>query len=173
MRLLFLATFLLFLSSCQTASLHDNYELSSTNNETAISYSYSSGLKIAKDNHNSWSPLQDANYKDVFYFGLNDITINDSSIEKIRQHSQYLVAHPDIKVTIVGHADERGSREYNVALAWWRASKVSDYLESFGVSSGQMLISSYGKERPINYGYSTSVLSMNRRVEIFYERGYL
>ena len=71
-------------------------------------------------------------------------------------------------ITIQGHADERGTREYNLALGERRASAVRDYLQSMGVASSQLRIVSYGEERPVDPRSTESAWSKNRRVELAY-----
>jgi peptidoglycan-associated lipoprotein len=69
----------------------------------------------------------------------------------------------DITVTVEGHADERGTREYNLALGDRRANPVKDYLLTYGITGGRISVISYGKERPINSGSSPLAWSQNRR----------
>ena len=68
-----------------------------------------------------------------------------------------------------GHADERGSREYNVSLGWKRAKAIAAYFQQYGVKSDQLVLVSYGKEKPLLSGHNPSAWAKNRRVEIFYE----
>ena len=75
-------------------------------------------------------------------------------------------ARPETRVTIGGHADERGTREYNLALGERRASSARDYLVAKGVNAARIRIISYGKERPAAFGTGEAVWRQNRRAEI-------
>ena len=81
----------------------------------------------------------------------------------------YLVSHPNAKIRLEGNADDRGSREYNVALGWRRAQAIAHILKQQGVSVGQMELVSYGKEHPAVVGETEEARSLNRRVELVYE----
>ncbi|MES2663443.1 MAG: peptidoglycan-associated lipoprotein Pal [Pseudomonadota bacterium] len=107
----------------------------------------------------------------VFYFGFDDAQLNDQSFEALKAHAQYLMSNTSAQVRLEGHADERGTREYNVALAERRGQAVSKFLSLQGVGSGQAEIVSYGEEKPVAMGHSDDSWSQNRRVEIVYVSG--
>ena len=83
-------------------------------------------------------------------------------------HASYLSKNPALKVTIEGHADERGTPEYNIALGERRAEAVSNYLQALGVQADQISIVSYGEEKPLLLGQSEDVYAKNRRAVLVY-----
>lgn len=110
-----------------------------------------------------------APYNQLYLFSYDDSNLNPKYEPSVHAQADYLRGHPAASVLIAGHTDERGSREYNVALGERRANTVADILRSDGVSSRQMRVVSYGKERPINFGHSADAHAQNRRVEFTYE----
>lgn len=83
-------------------------------------------------------------------------------------HAKYLQDRPEARVTLEGHADERGSREYNLALGEHRGNAVSGALQAAGGSAGQMTVVSFGEERPVDAASTEDAWTLNRRVEIVY-----
>lgn len=114
--------------------------------------------------NNPNSPLA----KRVVYFDFDSSAIRDDDRATIEAHAKYLVQHPNVKVTLEGHTDERGTREYNIALGERRANAVRDMMQLQGVSPNQISTVSYGEERPAVLGSDESAYRMNRRVEIVY-----
>lgn len=104
----------------------------------------------------------------VFYFDFDKATVKPEAFADLSAHASYLVNNPSVKVVLEGHADERGTREYNLALGERRAKAVARYLSVQGVSSSQMEIVSYGEEKPAMEGHSESSWSKNRRVVVNY-----
>ena len=101
--------------------------------------------------------------KDRVFFATNKSVLTTASRDTLRKQAAWLRKNKDIAVTIEGHADERGTREYNLALGERRANAVKDYLLTYGISGGRISVISYGKERPINSGSSPLAWSQNRR----------
>lgn len=101
-----------------------------------------------------------------FDFDKSEIRFNDRLV--LEQHAAYLVANPQLTVRLEGHADERGSREYNLALGERRALAAKRVLNILGVPDHRVNTISYGKERPIVMGNNESAWQRNRRVEIVY-----
>jgi peptidoglycan-associated lipoprotein len=97
------------------------------------------------------------------YFNLDDSTLSDESRERLARNSELLRAQPQFMLTVEGHADERGTNEYNLALGERRANAVRDYLTSLGVDGGRMRTLSYGEERPVCTTNDESCWSQNRR----------
>jgi len=104
-----------------------------------------------------------------YLFSYDDSTLNPKYIPSLDAQSAYLASHPGAHVLIAGHTDERGSREYNVALGERRANTVAELMTMAGVSRQQLRIVSYGKERPANFGHDEASHLQNRRVEFIYE----
>ena len=101
--------------------------------------------------------------KDRVFFGTNKSILTTASRDTLRKQAAWMRKNKDITVTVEGHADERGTREYNLALGDRRANAVKDYLLTYGISGGRLSVISYGKERPVNSGSSPLAWSQNRR----------
>lgn len=102
----------------------------------------------------------------IVYFDYDSSAIKAEYGSVIDAYSKYLSANPVAKVRIEGHTDERGSREYNVALGERRANAVKDALTAQGVAPAQISVISYGEERPAAEGHDESAWSQNRRAQI-------
>lgn len=110
------------------------------------------------------SPL----HQRVVYFDFDKSEIRDEAKPILKAHAEYLSAHPDVHVVLEGNTDERGTREYNMALGERRAKAVYQYLTLLGVGPSQLKTVSYGEERPAALGHDESAWSKNRRVELDY-----
>ena len=108
--------------------------------------------------------------RSTIYFMLDSSDVQPDFIPVINAHAQYLVAHPNQKLVLEGHADERGSREYNIALGDQRAKAVAGMMKAQGVSDGQLELVSYGEEKPAVFGSDESAWERNRRAELAYKR---
>ena len=104
----------------------------------------------------------------VIYFEYDSAEITSSDQELLVQHAGYLVANPGQHITLEGNTDERGSREYNIALGERRADAVKRLMAAEGAAPGQLSTVSYGEERPAALGTGEEAMSLNRRVEIRY-----
>ncbi|RME34703.1 MAG: peptidoglycan-associated lipoprotein Pal [Gammaproteobacteria bacterium] len=104
----------------------------------------------------------------VIYFDFDSSEIKAEYRPVVEAHAAYLAAHPETIVTLEGHTDERGSREYNLALGERRANAVRRQLVLLGASAGQIRVVSYGEERPVAEGHDEEAWALNRRVEIRY-----
>lgn len=105
----------------------------------------------------------------TFYFDFDKSTIQGDSKNALIAHSQYIAANPSARVVLEGHADERGTVEYNLALGERRALSVSRFLQANGASSSQIETVSFGEERPAVMGHTDDSWAQNRRVEIKYQ----
>ena len=101
--------------------------------------------------------------KDRVFFATNKSVLTTASRDTLRKQAAWLRKNKDITVTIEGHADERGTREYNLALGERRANQAKDYLMTYGISGSRLSTISYGKERPVNSGSDPLAWSQNRR----------
>jgi len=118
-------------------------------------------------------PLNDPNSllsKRVIYFDFDKSDIKDEFRDIINAHAEYLATNQGVNITIEGHTDERGTREYNIALGERRANAVKRMLTLQGVSASQIRVISYGEERPAALGHDESAWSLNRRAIIDYLR---
>jgi len=102
--------------------------------------------------------------KDRVFFATNKSTLTTASRDTLRKQAAWMRKKgKDLSFTIEGHADERGTREYNLALGERRANAVKDYLMTYGISGNRLNVISYGKERPVNSGSNPLAWSQNRR----------
>lgn len=119
----------------------------------------------------SGDPLSDPNSllsKRVIYFDYDSAVVRDDFTAVVEAHASYLADNPGVRITLEGHADERGTREYNLGLGDRRANAVHQFLSLMGARAGQVQTVSYGEERPALDGHDESAWSQNRRVEIVY-----
>ena len=100
---------------------------------------------------------------DRVFFATNETILTTASRETLRAQAAWLRKNSNINVVLEGHADERGTREYNLALGERRANSAKDYLMTYGISSDRISVLSYGKERPVDAGSTPLAWSKNRR----------
>jgi len=105
----------------------------------------------------------------IVYFGFDSNAVGDDYIELVKHHGKYLSFNVNASLRLEGHADERGTREYNVALAESRAQAVKQLMLYEGASNEQISVISYGEEKPVEFGHDDESMSLNRRVEIVYQ----
>jgi peptidoglycan-associated lipoprotein len=103
-----------------------------------------------------------------FYFGYDEAILNPADLAALEMHAQILRRNADKRVVIEGHCDERGTREYNLALGERRANVVASFLTSAGVRSRQIESVSFGEERPADPGHTESAWALNRRAVLSY-----
>ncbi|HNQ04775.1 MAG TPA: peptidoglycan-associated lipoprotein Pal [Thiobacillaceae bacterium] len=111
------------------------------------------------------SPLS----KRIIHFDFDSSVIRDEFRGLLEAHAEFLKSNPDSKVILQGHTDERGSREYNLALGQRRAESVYSALSLLGVGDAQMEAVSLGEEKPLVEGHDESAWQQNRRAEILYQ----
>ena len=100
------------------------------------------------------------------YFEFDSFNLSTRSIQALKSITAIMQDNPEIEITIAGHADERGTREYNLALGQRRAESVADYLKLKGISRSRLTIKSYGEEMPMVAGSNERSWARNRRAEI-------
>ena len=100
---------------------------------------------------------------DRVFFATNETVLTTASRETLRKQAAWLRKNSKITVVLEGHADERGTREYNLALGERRANSAKDYLMTYGISSNRISVLSYGKERPVDSGSNPLAWSKSRR----------
>ena len=100
---------------------------------------------------------------DRVFFATNKTNLTTAARETLRKQATYLRKNKNLNVTIEGHADERGTREYNLALGERRANAARDYLMTYGISGNRIAVISYGKEKPVNPAGTPLAWSQNRR----------
>ena len=100
---------------------------------------------------------------DRIFFATNKSSLTTASRATLRKQASYLRKNKNLNVTVEGHADERGTREYNLALGERRANAARDYLMTYGISGKRISVISYGKEKPVNPASTPLAWSQNRR----------
>ena len=100
---------------------------------------------------------------DRVFFATNESVLTTASRETLRKQAAWLRKNSKVTIVLEGHADERGTREYNLALGERRANAAKDYLMTYGISASRISVISYGKERPVDSGSNPLAWSKNRR----------
>jgi len=100
---------------------------------------------------------------DRVFFATNESILTTKSRDTLRKQAAWLRENPSVNIVVEGHADERGTREYNLALGERRANAAKDYLMTYGISADRISVISYGKERPVDSGSNPLSWSKNRR----------
>ena len=156
-------------SSASTSSTSDGTTTSSSSGSSDSSATSASSASSSTETGSS-SYTYDTDPKtalikvgDRVLFGYDSSELDDDDRAILNNQSKFLNQNPSLKVTIQGHCDERGTREYNLALGEKRASSVKDYLISLGINNERISVVSYGKERPQVLGSNKAAWSMNRR----------
>ena len=159
---IFLISFILISVSCSTTNV----------TEEAVYDSVVSSVKVSvKDDKNKADEVYDYSSKAIManavvYFDFDQYTLSSKSIQTLRSIAQVMEDNKDLEITVSGHADERGTREYNLALGQRRGEAVRDYLLLNGISKNRITVKSYGEEYPLVKGSNESSWAKNRRAEI-------
>jgi len=130
--------------------------------EESVSNQAVAGVTISSKSMATKAVLANA----VVYFEYDKFTLTTKSIQALKGVVDLMINNPKIILSLEGHADERGTREYNLALGQRRSEAVANYLMANGVKRSQLSAKSYGEERPLSLGSNDSAWSKNRRVEI-------
>ena len=164
-----------FLAACETAStttgdVKSSAQSSSTTSATTASSSTSSSSSASSSS--GGGETASASVKSEFakvgttvLFDFDSAQLTDYAQRVLDRQAAFMKARPETRVIIGGHADERGTREYNLALGERRASSARDYLVAKGVNAARIRIISYGKERPATVGSTEAAWRLNRRSE--------
>ena len=126
-------------------------------------------IEMGLDESSSEEEEMDLLAQTAVYFDFDQSIVKDDAQKVIRAHAEVLVQNPDVKLHLAGHADERGTREYNLALGDQRALAVSAFFQEFGVNSSRITTVSYGEEFPAVQGSDDESWELNRRVEISHD----
>lgn len=124
---------------------------------------------VATGDPNAPRPGSQAHYQramqgqDTIYFDTDRYNIDNQDQAALRSQAQYFMAYPQARITVEGHADERGTRDYNLALGERRANAAKNFLVTLGVDAGRISTISYGKERPVAVGSDAQAWARNRR----------
>ena len=132
--------------------------------ETTSTTSSSEGIELSTGSTTELQEYLSSEIGDRVFFDTDKHNISSSSASKLEAQANWIKSTPGFTVTLEGHCDERGTREYNLALGERRANAVREFLVSLGVDSSRLQIISYGKERPSAEGSTSEAWSENRRV---------
>ena len=149
---LFALSLIIIISACSSVQI----------TEEAVSDQSVAGVSITSKSTATQAVLANA----VVYFDYDQSNLTAKSIQALKGVSDLMKRNQKITISIEGHADERGTREYNLALGQRRAESVASYLLANGVSRNRLITKSYGEERPLSLGSNDTAWSKNRRVEI-------
>jgi peptidoglycan-associated lipoprotein len=104
------------------------------------------------------------------YFAFDSSSVDEQSRPVVEAHAANMTQNPNLSITLEGHGDERGTREYNLALGERRAQSVQKLMVAYGVSPKQIKVASFGEEKPVDAGHDESAWRQNRRVELVYKK---
>jgi len=160
------------LAGCEgtTGTTKDDSSVTSSGTGSSSSDSATTSAAVSGS---AWAghPLDDPNSlltKRTVYFEFDESIILEQDRPILEAHAQYLSQNPSAAITLEGHTDERGTREYNLALGERRSITVRQYMSLLGGSGQQLRTLSYGEERPAATGHNEEAWALNRRVEIIY-----
>ena len=163
---LLIALPVLALTACSSSDDAANASGSETNNGSSTT---TVATPIDQNGQLSEQELKDQVMQaSTIYFAFDNATIAGDYEKVLALHAAYLSSNPALNVTVEGHADERGTPEYNIALGERRAQAVSMYLQALGVNADQIAIVSYGEEKPLVLGQSDEAYAKNRRAVLVY-----
>jgi peptidoglycan-associated lipoprotein len=167
-------TFLLMIGCSSTPSSEDGAEVSEQSTgagEDGTAGGEASTSAASEGAEWYGDPLENPNSllaTRVIYFDYDQSVVRSDDIDVIEAHADYLAANPQVVVRLEGHADERGTREYNLGLGENRANSVRSLMMAQGVADNQMVVVSYGEERPTAFDNTDEAMALNRRVELVY-----
>jgi len=143
-----------FLAACATAPTETSSSTTNTSQSEVVG-----GIYVGSDT----VEMLAIDVPDRVFFAYDSYSLAASAQATLNKQAKWLKANPSVAIAVEGHADERGTREYNLALGDRRASSVKDYLMSQGISSNRISTISYGKERPVKSGSNDTAWAQNRR----------
>jgi len=154
---------LVFMFSCSTVPVEEV----DSQQATTVDLTSDSGIssEAASD------PMSDVDIGEPYvkiYFDYDQDTLREDALSDLLKVSRLMKDNPKYTLLVEGHADERGTREYNLALSERRAKAVEDFLSASGVSSFNVEVVGYGEEKPVDNGSNESAWSQNRRAELFF-----
>jgi len=163
------------LASCKTAQKSDkNTLLTSTDDQVIIEdktveqpFQAVENEEQAKSlNEGTVETIKEVEVQDRIFFDYNSSEISGAAKEVLNTQIDWLKNTPNVKITIEGHCDERGTREYNIALGERRAMSAKNFLVAGGIDNSRIQVISYGKERPAYFGSSEDIYNKNRRAVV-------
>ncbi|WCE30727.1 peptidoglycan-associated lipoprotein Pal [Vibrio sp. SCSIO 43137] len=167
---LLIALPILAVTACSSSNEATDASSQQTNNQQTATDGTTVVTPVGQDAKLSEQELKEQALREnqTVFFAFDNATVAGSYEEMLAAHAAFLSKDPSIKVTVEGHADERGTPEYNIALGERRAEAVSKYLQALGVQADQIAIISYGEEKPLVLGQTEAAYAKNRRAVIVY-----
>lgn len=163
-----IAAALLSLAACSTADKSELGETSASPTHANSALTQGAGdIGTSFYGDECTHPMQVGNQ--TYYFDFDKSFVRDEDKPSLQVQAHYLISHPQAKILITGNTDERGSREYNIALGRRRALSVQQFLIANGVSASQILTVSFGAEKPVAFGHSEADYAKNRRADLQYQ----
>ena len=160
----------LILAACGSSTkLDESASTSTTGGAAGSGQQGASNVQSVDLGASQWQGRGPANVATTIYFDFDSFTIRAEAQPILEQHARFLIANRGRQVSLEGHTDERGGREYNLALGQKRAEAVRRALTQLGVSDSQLEAVSFGKEKPAVPGTDESSFAQNRRVELNYK----
>lgn len=154
---------LVFMFSCSTVPVEEV----DSQQATTVDLTSDSGTSSEADS----DPMSNVDIGEPYvkiYFDYDQDTLREDALSDLLKVSRLMKDNPKYTLLVEGHADERGTREYNLALSERRAKAVEDFLSASGVSSFNVEVVGYGEEKPVDNGSNESAWSQNRRAELFF-----
>lgn len=154
---------LVFMFSCSTVPVEE------VDSQQATTVDLTSGSDTSSEAASD--PMSDVDIGEPYvkiYFDYDQDTLREDALSDLLKVSRLMKDNPKYTLLVEGHADERGTREYNLALSERRAKAVEDFLSASGVSSFNVEVVGYGEEKPVDNGSNESAWSQNRRAELFF-----
>ncbi|NAW85305.1 peptidoglycan-associated lipoprotein Pal [Photobacterium halotolerans] len=151
--------------STDSSAAQTNTGAGTTGSETTVVTPVDSGSSAMSEQE---IRNQQMRQEQTVYFQFDNAEIQASYQAMLEAHAEYLRNNSGVKIVVEGHADERGTPEYNIALGERRANAVAKYLQALGVSSSQISIVSYGEEKPLVLGHTDADYAKNRRSVLVY-----
>jgi peptidoglycan-associated lipoprotein len=165
---LLIAVPVMTLAACSSSSSVDESAANQSNQATNESVEVSTISREKTAEEKLQEKYEALRQEQIIYFDFDKSTIQSQFTELLQAHADFLVKNPSVKVLVEGHADERGTPEYNIALGESRAKSVSKYLQSLGVSESQISVVSYGEEKPMIKSRTEEAFAKNRRAVLVY-----
>ena len=169
---LLIALPVLAMTACSSSDQAANASGSETNQSTSGAANGTDTTVVSPMSQNGQFSEQELKEKamqeQTVFFAFDNSTISSDYQDMLSAHAAYLSSNPSLKVTVEGHADERGTPEYNIALGERRAEAVAKYLQALGVQADQIAIVSYGEEKPLIREHNEAAYAKNRRAVLVY-----
>lgn len=161
----------LFMVACSTTSDTDSAGVADTSaNDTSVAQDVETAEERERRLAAERAEIdRKARQVRTVYFDFDESSVRSEFVDLLRLHAAYLSNNRATQLVIEGHADERGTPEYNLALGERRGNAIRDIMISYGVSSSQIRVVSYGEEKPANPGHNESSWEKNRRAVLDYE----